>query len=118
VVHDDVSATAPAEPLSTAAQEATPARRLPLTCSGCGAFSQTSDPEQLGYFDVTKKRIKSWLYPQEPEIRRPDARETEEDNIVQESLKRLDRSQIEALGLNPDAMVAKDTDQKTLNPGM
>ena len=35
--------------------------KLPLQCSGCGAFSQTAEPEQPGFYTLTRKSIKEHL---------------------------------------------------------
>jgi hypothetical protein len=75
-----------------------PVRRLPLTCSGCGAFTQTEDPEQLGYLDVTKKRVREWM---NPPIRQQNPLEGDEDKIVNETLGSLDQSRLKELGLDP-----------------
>ncbi|KAM5351991.1 hypothetical protein ACJ41O_004714 [Fusarium nematophilum] len=80
-----------------------PPRRLPLNCTGCGAFSQTSDPQQLGYFDSSSKRVKKWLNPQDYE---PRHTASEEDGVVDEVLKTMDQSQLEALGLKPSLLVS------------
>jgi hypothetical protein len=103
------SAAAPTETPAPVVQDAAaPARRIPLTCSGCGAFTQTSDADQLGYYDLNARRVKAWLHPKKPTAKEPSAQEAEEDRIVRESLKLLDPSQLEALGMNPDALVPGD----------
>lgn len=79
-----------------------PVRRLPLTCSGCGAFTQTEDPNQLGYVDVSKRRIREWLH---PVARRTAPAEGEEDKIVNAALESLDESRLKELGLDPAALL-------------
>ncbi|KAI9158460.1 interactor of prohibitin [Paramyrothecium foliicola] len=110
VVSDDASAAAAAQAPSIPARD-TRTRSLPLTCSGCGAFSQTSEPDQLGYFTTTSKRVKGWLYPKEPDTRHA----TEEDRIVLESLKQLDPTKLEALGLKAEELVSDDFSAETAN---
>ncbi|KAL4723316.1 hypothetical protein ACLX1H_009806 [Fusarium chlamydosporum] len=80
-----------------------PRRKLPLNCTGCGAFTQTSDPQLLGYFDPESKRVKKWLNPTAFEYR-PTA--TQEDEVVDDVLKTLDKSQLEALGMDPTLLVS------------
>lgn len=82
-----------------------PVRRLPLTCSGCGAFTQTEDPEQLGYYDVDKRRVREWLH---PIARRSSPLEGDEDKIVNAALESLDQSRLKELGLDPATLVEGD----------
>lgn len=92
------SATVP--PLSEPSQK--PTRRLPLTCSGCGAFTQTDDPDQLGYLDVSKRKVREWLH---PVARHANPLEGEEDKIVNDALKSLDQDRLKELGLDPATLV-------------
>ncbi|ODA81659.1 hypothetical protein RJ55_00161 [Drechmeria coniospora] len=80
-----------------------PARKLPVTCTGCGAFTQTTDPEQLGYYDRESRRVRHWMKPKLPDRRDETVKE---DEIVNEALKSLDPTLLEDLGLNPTALVA------------
>ncbi|KAF5693983.1 hypothetical protein FGLOB1_14291 [Fusarium globosum] len=80
----------------------TPKRRLPLNCTGCGAFTQTSDPQMLGYFDPESKRVKKWLNPKAFERQHTAS---QGDGVVDEVLKSLDPDQLEALGLDPSLLV-------------
>ena len=79
-----------------------PKRRLPLNCTGCGAFTQTSDPQMLGYFDPESKRVKKWLNPKAFERQHTAS---QEDGVVDDVLKTLDPGQLEALGLDPSLLV-------------
>ncbi|RGP59962.1 hypothetical protein FSPOR_10958 [Fusarium sporotrichioides] len=80
-----------------------PRRKLPLNCTGCGAFTQTNDPQLLGYFDPESKRVKKWLNPRAYERQQAP---TQEDEVVGEVLKILDRSQMEALGMDPSLLIS------------
>ncbi|EHK49030.1 hypothetical protein TRIATDRAFT_315389 [Trichoderma atroviride IMI 206040] len=86
-----------------------PVRRLPLTCSGCGAFTQTEDPEQLGYLDVSKKRVREWM---NPPTRHQNPLEGDEDKIVNETLGSFDQSRLKELGLDP-AMLMEGGEPET-----
>lgn len=97
----DIPATETESPPKEAPAE--PRRRLPLNCTGCGAFSQTADPQLLGYFDLNSKRVKKWLNPEEYE---PKRTASEEDGVVDDVLKTLDQSQLEALGLKPSLLMS------------
>lgn len=72
-----------------------PQRKLPLMCSGCGAFTQTSDPTLLGHFDANSKRIRRWTHPSSFER---EHTETEADQLVDNVLKSLDRQKLDELG--------------------
>lgn len=78
-------------------------RRLPVTCSGCGAFSQTGDPRQPGYYDAQSKRVRIWARPATAARR---AGSSSEDELVEAALRALDTGQLAALGLSPETMMA------------
>jgi hypothetical protein len=81
-----------------------PVRRLPVTCSGCGAFAQTTDAQHLGYFDLQSKRVRNWLYLSKIEGRQDPA----EDKVVGDVLQGLDRERLEALGLSAESMIGDE----------
>ncbi|KAG5976692.1 hypothetical protein E4U58_000025 [Claviceps cyperi] len=99
------------------------ARTLPVTCSGCGAFAQTTDAQQLGYFDLQRKKVQQWLNPQNGNTSGSRIfRETaaEEDKIVDNILKNMPSGKLQALGLSAKTMfreeqaaVAKPLDEKS-----
>lgn len=81
-------------------------RKLPTTCSGCGAFTQTTDPDQLGYVNLQNKRVKNWL---DQKDFNSEAEATREADVIAKALDGLDAGQIEALGLDPASMFATET---------
>ncbi|KAH7321143.1 hypothetical protein B0I35DRAFT_408134 [Stachybotrys elegans] len=87
-----------------------PHRKLPLTCSGCGAFSQTSDPKGFGYFNEESKRVRQWM---RPTRREATPEQLEEDDLVGNVLKSVDASQLEALGISTDTMIASEAPDTT-----
>ncbi|PTB67489.1 hypothetical protein BBK36DRAFT_1116160 [Trichoderma citrinoviride] len=97
------SNTTPSPPVPPPQPSQKPVRRLPLTCSGCGAFTQTEDPDQLGYVDVSKKRVREWLHPVARRTSVADG--DEEDKIVNAALESLDQSRLKELGLDPAALL-------------
>ncbi|KAK5997054.1 Found in mitochondrial proteome 38-like protein [Cladobotryum mycophilum] len=115
VLHDAPTTTIPEpmeseEPRKPEEPPTAPARRLPLMCSGCGAFSQTDDPQQLGYFDVKSKRTRTWLHPKKTELKSSEA---EEDQLVADALKALGESKLKELGLSPSAMIQGEESEKS-----
>ncbi|KJZ80403.1 hypothetical protein HIM_00253 [Hirsutella minnesotensis 3608] len=99
--HTDAVAASEDPTQHASATAARQKNRIPTTCSGCGAFAQTDDPEQLGYFDAGSKRVRKWLEPWKYEKKpTPKASESSADQVINESLRSLDPSQIEALGLS------------------
>ncbi|KAB5585351.1 hypothetical protein GE09DRAFT_1070354 [Coniochaeta sp. 2T2.1] len=82
------STTLPSVPDPALLRHAT--QSLPVACSGCGALSQVSDPEQAGYFNLERKAVQSYLglYKEEKHVRKDDV-------IVQDILRNLD---LEKLG--------------------
>lgn len=94
-----------AKPVEDApAQVDQPVRRLPVTCSGCGAFAQTTDPRELGYFDSQSKRVRNWLHPRKSDGQSDGV----EDKIVGDVLKGLDGERLEALGLSVESMIGDE----------
>lgn len=60
-------------------------KRLPSQCPGCGAFSQTTNADQPGFFDLGRQSTMAYLGLAEktPRVR-------EEDKVVQEALRRIE----------------------------
>ena len=94
---------------TTTSEPATPNRSLPVTCSGCGAFSQTNDAHEQGYFDLKSKRVRNWIQPKVHELRQD---EMSEDTLVGEALGSLDSQKLAELGLDPAAMISGDQDSE------
>ncbi|KAG5983399.1 hypothetical protein E4U55_008249 [Claviceps digitariae] len=84
-----------------------PARNLPIMCSGCGAFSQTTDPQQLGHFDLRSKRVRMWLHPRSNKDGhgRRASGSAEEDQIVDNVLSTLAPEMRQKLGLSAESLV-------------
>lgn len=64
-----------------------PAPTLPLSCPGCGAPSQTVDPDAAGYYSASRKAVKAYLTPTSER----------EDRVFQQAVQNLDRSLKEQL---------------------
>lgn len=64
-----------------------PAPTLPLSCPGCGAPSQTVDPDAAGYYSASRKAVKAYLTPTSER----------EDSVFQQAVQNLDRSLKEQL---------------------
>ncbi len=79
--------------------------KLPFTCSGCGAFTQTTDSQQLGYYDVTAKRVRTWLDPPKHELQEKDVVENE---VINNVLKSMDSDQLTALGFDASTLVVEE----------
>lgn len=87
----------------------TPTRKLPLACSGCGAFTQTSDENSFGFYNIESKRVRNWLHPKQMEAKED---EVAEDDVVQGVLASMDSAQLKALGLSEDTLITdKDSSQ-------
>lgn len=61
-------------------------KELPVQCPGCGAYSQTSQPGQPGYFDLGRQSTRAYMGLAAEKV--PRARE--EDRVVREALRRLE----------------------------
>lgn len=90
-------------------------RRLPLQCTGCGAFTQTTDAAQAGFFNLERRAVQEYLGLVEPKTRTVNEAVEEEDRVVEEALSKLPPQQLEALGLTKDALIS-DKDVKAPHP--
>ncbi|KAK1674444.1 hypothetical protein BDP55DRAFT_186935 [Colletotrichum godetiae] len=93
-----------AAPSPTASESTkTPRRNLPVSCSGCGALSQTTEAGHAGYYDLSRKAVKEFLAPKgsEEEVEN-GARE--EDKVIDEVLQNMSEEQLAQLGLDPKTL--------------
>lgn len=103
--HAEATTTNAADSTTISREESAkaPVRKLPVTCSGCGAFAQTSDSHQLGYYDLQSKRVRVWMHPRKHE---PRESESAEDKVVEDVLGALDSSKLKELGLDPTTLLS------------
>lgn len=106
-----------AAPLSTAEYAHEVESKLPINCSGCGAFSQTTDPDQFGYFTPDSKRVRNYVFRHEKAERRKQSAEAEEDKVVEDVIKTLDPSRLKELGLSPELLQVNSEVQETEENG-
>lgn len=85
------SPTASSAPESTVLRHAS--RDLPVVCSGCGALSQISEPEQAGYFNLERRAVQSYLG-----LLKEQKRVRKEDVVVQDVLKNIDLKKLGDVG--------------------
>ncbi|KAI0412078.1 hypothetical protein F5X98DRAFT_355762 [Xylaria grammica] len=76
-----------------------PTKSLPRQCRGCGALSQTSHPNQPGYFDLSRNAVKKYLGADGP-----SSRSRSEDQIFEDALRRLDPKELEKQGVDMQAL--------------
>lgn len=88
-------------------------RKLPITCSGCGSFTQTSNPDEFGYFDTDSRRVRSWIKARKASS---NASELDEDKVVEAALKALDAAKLKELGLSHDSLTADHSSAGKLQP--
>lgn len=67
--------------------EASKLAKLPAQCTGCGAFAQTVDDDEAGYFNLKRKSVREFLQTKSRRVRRES-----EEQVVKESLKRAAES--------------------------
>lgn len=103
LVHADTSPLAAEKQVAEASAERQ--RQLPFTCSGCGAFTQTTDSNQLGYYDLAAKRVRTWLDPPKVDLQEKDVQENE---VINNVLKSIDSDQLTALGFDASTLVAEE----------
>ena len=67
--------------------------RLPRSCPGCGAFTQSVDPDQPGFYNTNRKSVKAFIASHE------QALEYGEPNAFKHVVEHADRSLLSQLGL-------------------
>ena len=69
---------------------------LPLSCPGCGAYSQSSTADEPGYYSADRNDVQLWL------ARQKDIKssEDEEADIMIRSLASLDPALLDSLGIS------------------
>lgn len=101
------------EPIEALSGNQTGTRGLPITCTGCGAFSQTEDPKQFGYYNPENKRVRRWLSGNVEKKKRPVK---EEENIVNQALASMSPEQLKELGLDPATMLRGELPDQESSP--
>ncbi|KAJ3497782.1 hypothetical protein NLG97_g1638 [Lecanicillium saksenae] len=100
-----VEASTPKEEADSVETSAEEPRELPFACSGCGAFTQITDADQLGYYDVSAKRVRTWLNPPKHELQEQDVKENE---VIDGVLQSMDKEQLIALGFDASNLVIEE----------
>ncbi|KAG9999480.1 hypothetical protein KCU78_g15885, partial [Aureobasidium melanogenum] len=77
-------------------------RKLPLSCPGCGAPSQTVAPEEAGFYNLSRSAVRNFV--------QDDAKK--EDLVFQATLDKVDNKVLQELGLDAGALAAKEQSQK------
>lgn len=94
------------------AVNAEPVRKLPAQCYGCGALSQTVVPDKPGYYDPSRKAVKSFLGLVEHE-----GRPNTEQDIVRASLLSLSKEKLEEIGVDPALLAPKGAEDENTMTG-
>ncbi|KAG9850253.1 hypothetical protein KCU98_g9524, partial [Aureobasidium melanogenum] len=77
-------------------------RKLPLSCPGCGAPSQTVAPEEAGFYSLSRSAVRKFV--------QDDAKK--EDLVFQATMDKVDNKVLQELGLEGAASAAKEQPQK------
>ncbi|KAI4716579.1 hypothetical protein E4T48_07242 [Aureobasidium sp. EXF-10727] len=76
--------------------------RLPLSCPGCGAPSQTVAPEEAGFYKLSRSAVRKFV--------QDDAKK--EDLIFQATLDKVDNKVLQDLGLDSPPIATQESTQK------
>lgn len=76
--------------------------KLPLSCPGCGAPSQTVAPEEAGFYNLSRSAIRKFVH--------DDAKK--EDLVFQATLNKVDNKVLQELGLDKAASAPHEQPQK------
>ncbi|KAK3371777.1 hypothetical protein B0T24DRAFT_530603 [Lasiosphaeria ovina] len=77
-----------------------PSKSLPVQCSGCGGLSQTTVPDQAGYFDLSRRAVKQYLGLEEDEHGQGRVGAHKYGDVVEEALKRVNLNKMERQGVD------------------
>lgn len=72
-------------------------QKLPRQCTGCGAMSQYSLPNNPGYYDLNRKAVRKYLGIEKQRERPGSARE--EDEVVRSALESIDVEKLKESGV-------------------
>ncbi|RYO75249.1 hypothetical protein DL764_010535 [Monosporascus ibericus] len=78
---------------------ATVPARASRPCTGCGALSQFSFPDQPGFYDLNRKAIRKYLG-----VEQQHGSTREEDKIYEDALKNLDPEELKKQGVDVEAL--------------
>ncbi|KAK8217233.1 Mitochondrial ribosome small subunit biogenesis protein [Zalaria obscura] len=95
-----------AEDVVAAKETALAARKLPLSCPGCGAPSQTIAPQEAGYYSLTRSGVRNFVKPEKKE----------EDKVLDEVLNTVDKSVLTRLGLDEGSRPSQQTNEDRATP--
>jgi hypothetical protein len=73
--------------------------RLPRQCSGCGAFSQTSNDKEAGFYSLSRKSVRAFL----GAFRKPSIINSLAEGEIIETLQNVDKETVEALTAHASA---------------
>ncbi|KAF2107244.1 hypothetical protein BDV96DRAFT_589398 [Lophiotrema nucula] len=73
-------------------------RQLPHACPGCGAATQVIDKTEAGYYDIDRRQVKTFLEYDPNE----QTQEKWEAVLYKQSLKQVDSSVLEEMGISAD----------------
>ncbi|KAH0283535.1 hypothetical protein M436DRAFT_83814 [Aureobasidium namibiae CBS 147.97] len=76
--------------------------KLPLSCPGCGAPSQTVASEEAGFYNLSRSAVRKFVH--------DDAKQ--EDLVFQATLDKVDSKVLQELGLDKAATAAQEQPQK------
>ncbi|KAK0740237.1 hypothetical protein B0T18DRAFT_417511 [Schizothecium vesticola] len=99
------------DPEQPQAETRPPIKSLPPICTGCGALSQTTMPNEPGYYSLDRGAVAEYLGLAEKHKPEPGT----QDDVVRQALADLDLDDLEAQGVNlrglaPDAAVDDEPD--------
>ncbi|KAJ4307108.1 hypothetical protein N0V88_000485 [Collariella sp. IMI 366227] len=98
-MHTETAGNATTEPPALTQE---PKKTLPVQCHGCGALSQTTVPDEAGYYDVSRKAVKQYLG---LEVKEERIRGGSTDDIVKQALQSVDVEALAKQGINLKALL-------------
>ncbi|GAB1313022.1 Genetic interactor of prohibitins 3, mitochondrial [Madurella fahalii] len=110
-LHAGAAATASPEEASQLTKP--PPKTLPLQCSGCGALSQTTAPNEAGYYDLSRRSVMQYLGLEKEKAGRAPRVSGKSDEVVKEVLQSIDVEALEQQGIDLKSLLPEDTREAT-----
>ncbi|KAK4181086.1 hypothetical protein QBC36DRAFT_318568 [Triangularia setosa] len=94
-------------PESTTSIAGTPKKILPPQCTGCGALSQTSVPDEAGYYDLSRRAVRQYLGLEKTDgIVSPT--KAQQKDVVKQALSGLDLDALAKSGINLKTLLPQE----------
>ena len=93
-------------PIAPQADTVTSPLSLPETCTGCGAFTQSTDSGLAGFFSPYRKVVQKWL--KDARKRAQEGPESNPDDVVRKAFEKSSPDQLKRIGLPEEIEIGQE----------